>query len=240
MKLVSAAILLALIYTSCQHSRNAAMIAKGTWLLDSQSYGWHKEAKSHLYVTDKLELYRFSYKTPRYTLDSCLTLKDTAFFCGSTLIYHLQHADSSKMVLRDTNNILFFYKRNAYGAQAAAIDAEIKQWLQSDSLKQGAVGWWRLKASTYKPIQLLNNHGICNTFVMHLNRNGDANFYKGGNLDSIESGSWHANPDRLSFHVGCLAGMQGLIYNLSSTQLVMTLGREYENKLYFDRITPKL
>lgn len=238
-KILLAFFLIAIITNSCIERPKKIFSFKGEWTLDSQSNIRTKPPRNFLYINNKSELYRFSYESSSYILDSCLHYKDATFRKGNSIIYSLNYLDSSKMILSDTNDSHFYYKRPSYFT-VHNVEQEINDFIKCDSLKQRITGWWRLKKSTYKPIFKLTSHDTWNAFTMHLSSYGEANFYENDNLDSITTYQWKAGANEIEFESGCLAGIPGKIEMLNSNELIMTFNRAFDNKLLFERIEPKI
>ncbi len=220
-----------------ERTKPISKLLVGEWVLDSISGSFQKWAKDFVYITDKGELWKFTYDNDRYLIDSCLRISAQEVLLENKKNYHLELIDSFKMQMVDNFGNTFFYNKQDRKRSRNYKD-NLKDFIIKDSLHQKVNGWWKLRGATFKPIQIFNYGNKINDFTIQLKKNGIVTIYIDNLVDSTMTFTWKTKPDKLTFQIGCIVGFESTIYYLDNNKMVTTLDNVKIDTLTFERCKP--
>lgn len=190
---------------SCRDSQNPAKennfddnLMVGEWWLDSSSHRCF--SRDRLILLEDGSFYLFSgsdggslrIKGKKISKDSLATE------FTDTLKIHL--VDSNRLCISGGwSNDQDFYERSGYGDY----HEDLKEYLESDSLRKKTIGWWKLIYSKM-PVELINYQGYTEKFTLNIREDGQAVFYLENNLDSMVNYSYKVNRGGIDFNRGCI------------------------------------
>ena len=97
------------------------------------------------------------------------------------------------------------------------------EYLESDSLRKKAIGWWKLTA-TKLPVKLVNYSGKYEKFILQIKEDGSATYYLDNYLDSIVNYGYRIRKNRIEFSKGCIIGSGPEIF-IQKNKMNMIQGR---------------
>jgi len=203
----------------------------GEWQFDYSTSDYVK--RHYLFITEDSNYYMFAMwngggMTDRGSLFSEDSIKGKYFWK-----YKYALIDSSNMYIIDRNgfnNDTNYYYKITYSDYHESLASN----LQSDSLRNKLLGWWKLEKSQY-PIKLHNYPEPCDQFTLNIRHDGTAVFFLENNLDSTVEYGYNVGQDYINFERGC-TGTYSYV-NVEQNKMKLKMSKYDFDTLQLKRIT---
>ena len=210
----------------------------GEWRIDSVVGLKHYYKTDYIYIINT-KWWRICRDTCPMLIDSCLTIRNDSVFKQNQLVYIIIARDSSTLSIKNISGKDFFVHNVAriYNFIDYDYDKQLNDYLKSDSLIRRLAGWWQLISPIDKEIRLPNNPYLRKIYKLHLDKNGEANFYFYSHKDSSEYYDWTTRPNAIDFARGCILESNSEITSLTDNKFKMVIQRNWDT-LIFKRCEP--
>jgi len=212
---------------------NSTLIA-GEWRLDSTSNNYNKNQR--LIFNENGNFYEFSISNGGGLIDYGKIIDTDSLIDMHNRKYKVVIIDSNYISIKSnfkssfSNNYTNYYKRSKYGN----FSDKLIEYLESDSLRKKAIGWWKLTA-TKLPVKLVNYSGKYERFILQIKEDGSATYYLENYLDSIVNYGYRIRKNRIEFSKGCIVG-SGPEIIIRKNKMNMIQGRHKLDTLELTRI----
>ena len=201
----------------------------GEWRLNSSSNKYL--SNDRLIVLEDLTTFRFS-GTDGGSLRAKGIIENDSIRNKNGEILYVELIDSNRLrISSGWSNSVDYFKRSNYGDY----QENLIEYLQQDSLRKKAIGWWQLTKSKM-PIKLINYSGYYEKFTLNIQESGDATFYLENQFDSLVNYSYRMNPDGIDFNSGCVVGSNSKISFDKEGNMKLILDRKFRDTLTLERL----
>jgi hypothetical protein len=206
----------------------------GEWRIDSVAGLKNYYKTDYIYIIDS-KWWRICRDTCPMLIDSCLTIKNDSVFSQNQLKYIVTAKDSSTLVIKNFADKDFFVR--CMTQVPTEYSQYLSEYLKGDSLIRHLAGWWQLTSPTDVEFHLPNNSDARKIHKLHLDKNGDANFYFFTHKDSSEHYRWTVKPNAIDFARGCIPESNTEIISLNENELKILMRLNFDT-LVFKRSVP--
>jgi hypothetical protein len=215
------------LFASCKSdsTNNETDLAKmelyGTWRFQSSTDDYIKDHR--IIILKDSSYFKFSTRNGGGLIEKGYLSKEDSLIDEREFKYGLKKIDTNRIEIENHYN--FFgdftntYEKSHYGNYKD----ELKKYLKIDSIRNKALGWWKLSKSKL-PIELVNYSGKFDKFTMQISSDGTATFYLENYLDSIVDYSYRIKEKNgIDLMRGDVAGGGTKIYFQSDTIMKMLM-----------------
>lgn len=210
----------------------------GEWRIDSVA------GLKNYYKTDFIYIigsrwWRICCDTCPMLIDSCLTFRNDSVFKQNQVKYLVSAKDSMTLSVKNFSGKSFFVHNVArmYKFEEWDYNKNLAEYLKSDALIRRLAGWWQLISPTDEKFHLPNNSDRRKIYKLHLDKNGEANFYFFSHKDSSEYYRWTVKPNAIDFARGCITQSNTEIVSLNDDELKIRMRFNFDT-LIFKRSDP--
>lgn len=192
----------------------------GTWRFQSSTAEYIDDHR--IIILEDSSYYKFSITNGGGLIEKGFLSIEDSLIDQREFKYGLNKIDTNKIEIENHYN--FFgdftvsYEKTHYGNYKD----ELKEYLKIDSIRNKAIGWWKLNKSKF-PIEFVNYSGQFQKFTMHLDVDGSATFYLEDYLDSIVNYNYRVRKNGIDFIRGDVVGGGTKIFFESDTIMKMLM-----------------
>lgn len=240
-KLIFPLTIFVFLLASCGQKKGASVRLdnkNGEWRIDSVAGLKNYYKTDYVYIINS-NWWRICRDTCPMLIDSCLSIRNDSVFKQNKLKYIVITKDSSTLYIKNPSDKDFFVHNVAriYNFSDYDYNKQLIDYLKSDSLIRRLAGWWQLTSPTNKEFHLPNNSDRRKIYKLHLDKNGEANFYYYPHKDSSEYYRWTTRPNAIDFARGCIPESNSEIHYLNDNEFKMFMQRNWDT-LIFKRCEP--
>jgi hypothetical protein len=224
--------ILVFLMTFCGQKKDTAFHLdnkNGEWRIDSVAGLKNYYKTDFIYIIDS-KWWRICRDTCPMIIDSCLTVRNDSIFKQNQLKYIVTAKDSSTLSVKNFSDKDFFANNisRIYKFDESDYKENLAEYLKSDSLIRRLAGWWQLTSPIDDRFHLPNNSTERKIHKLHLDKNGEANFYFFPHKDSTEYYGWTTRPNAIDFSRGCIPNSNSEITFISDNEFKMFMQGSFD------------
>lgn len=220
-------IILILLLASCRDdSRQNQFINNSFDLIGT----WRFQESTDKYITDVHRIiiledstyYSFSASNGGGLIGKGILSKNDSLIDERNFKYGLKKIDSNKIEIENHYSFYGDFTNTYKKTHSYPYKKELKKYLKIDSIRNKALGWWKLVKSKL-PIKLVNYSGKYKEFTMQIRNDGTAHFYLENYLDSVVSYGYRIRENGIDLRRGDVASGGTKIFFESDTIMKMLM-----------------
>lgn len=204
----------------------------GVWKLDSCSREHCYD--ENLFITSDHHIYLFSENGGDHLAASGQLKGNDSLTTTWGIPWAIHLTDSHHLVITQPEFADPLY--NYFSRYDAKDDPQpLEERLKADSLRQKALGWWKL-VPPVMPVRLINYPGYFFRLTLSIREGGNADYYLNNKLDSVVTYSYNIYPDAISFQLNCVSSRCPLSFGADGS-MHLVLDKSLHDTLRFRRLT---